>query len=311
MGVPMRKCVDLQVNGYRGVSFSSPGLTETELAEACRGVLSAGTSAFLPTLVTAAPATYERNLPLLAGVVGRDEFRGRLPGIHLEGPFISPQPGAVGAHNPAWVRPPDVKLFDEMCDRARGTVRLLTVAPEAPGALDLISHAAARGVTVSLGHQVATGEQLHAAVAAGARALTHLGNGLPNLLPRHPNPIWEGLAEDGLVMMVIADGHHLPPATLKSMLRAKGVERSVVVSDAAHLAGMPPGRYEYPSGVAVLEPGGKLHDPEKNCLVGSSFIMPQCVDFLSRRGWFGAEDLDRLVFHNPLKLIGVDPGGIP
>jgi len=299
--------VDLQVNGYLGTDFSSPELTADSFRDACRKLLAHGTAIFLPTMVTSPEGTFRRNLPLMAAVMSEPEFAGRMPGFHIEGPFISSEPGAVGAHNPAWVVAPDPGLLDRMVEWSGNRIRLLTVAAEVPGAESLIRHAHGRGITVSLGHHLAGEADLARAAAAGARVLTHLGNGVPNVLPRHPNPIWAGLAEERLAMMVIADGHHLPAGVLKTMIRAKGIEDSIVVSDASSLAGMPPGRYETLGNLAVLEPSGRLHNPEKGCLVGSSYTMLECMNFLARQGWYDLETLVRLGVKNPLALVGLDP----
>lgn len=304
--------VDLQVNGYLGIDFSGRELTAGSCAEACRRVLQTGTAAFLPTMVTSPPEVYERNLPILAEVVERAEFRGRLPGIHLEGPFISRQPGAVGAHNPRWVRDGDAGFLDRLLSLAGGRVRLLTLAAKVPGAEDVARAAVGRGVVVSLGHSLATAADVDRLAAAGATALTHLGNGVPNMLHRHENPIWAGLADDRLTAMLIADGHHLPPPVLKSMIRAKGVERTVVVSDASALAGMPPGRYGDPAGEqVVLEPSGRLHIPARQCLAGSSAVMMQCMNHLASLGLVTLEELLAIGFHNPLRLIGVKAETLP
>jgi len=301
---------DLQVNGYLGTDFSGPGLTEFSFREACRKLLRHGTTAFLPTIVTAEEGTYRRNLVLMAKAMEEPEFAGRLLGFHVEGPFISREPGAVGAHNPAWVRPPDLGLLDRMIEWSQGRIRLLTVAAGIEGIEDLIARAVGKGIVVSLGHHLADSAALARAVEAGARALTHLGNGVPNVLPRHPNPIWAGLAEERLAMMVIADGHHLSAPILRTMLRARGTKESVVVSDASSLAGMPPGRYSTPDNECVLEPDGKLHNPAKGCLVGSSYTMLECMNFLARQGWYDLETLVDLGVRNPLKLLGLDPARI-
>jgi len=302
--------VDLQVNGHRGVDFSSAELAASAFGRACDELLSLGTAAFLPTVITSPRATYERNLPLIGAAIAGNEFRGRLLGIHLEGPFISPEPGAVGAHAPQWVRPPDTGLLDSLVEWSAGTVRLLTVAPERPGALDLIAHAVRAGVVVSIGHTLATESVIAEAAAAGATAFTHLGNGMPNVVPRHANPMWGALAEERLTAMIITDGHHLPPAVIKSVLRAKGVERSIVVSDASPMAGMPPGRYEASGNRIVLEPDGKLHNPEKGCLVGSSATMLACMNHIASLGLLSLQELLAVGFHNPLALIGVAPSEV-
>lgn len=147
--------VDLQVNGYKGTDFSSPGLAEDAFAGACRDLLAQGTAAFLPTIITSPVEVYRRNLPLMAKVMARPEFAGRLPGFHVEGPFLSREPGGGRRHDPEWVRPPSTALLDEMWAWAEGRIRILTIAAEAPGAEDLARHAVGVGITVSLGHQLA------------------------------------------------------------------------------------------------------------------------------------------------------------
>ncbi len=299
--------VDLQVNGYLGHDFNGNELTAETFAEACREVLAAGTAAFLPTVSTAPVAIYERNLPFMAEVLQAEEFRGRVLGIHLEGPFLSPEPGARGAHNPDWMRPGDLDLLKRLLDLAGGHVRLLTVAPEAEGAEELARYAVGQGIAVAVGHTLAGPEDLARMVDAGATAFTHLGNGLPNLIPRHHNPIWAALANDDLSITIITDGHHLPPAAIKTMIRAKGVAKTIVVSDASHLAGLPPGRYSTPDNeVILLEPSGRLHNPEKQCLVGSSATMIQCMNHLASLGTLTAPELLAVGFHNPLGLIGAE-----
>jgi len=302
--------VDLQVNGYRGTDFSSPGLTEEAFAQACRDLLGQGTAAFLPTMITSPLDVYRRNLFLIGRVCGQPEFAGRLLGVHVEGPFISQKPGAVGAHNPAWVLPPDVGLLERFQEWAGGRIRLLTLAADLPGAEDVARAAAAMGITVSLGHQMATDEDLARLVRAGAKALTHLGNGVPAMLPRHPNPIWAGLACDDLAAMVITDGHHLPPAVMKVILRAKGAGRVIVVSDQSSVTGLAPGRHHAFGTEVVLEESGRLHISEKGCLAGSSATMLECMNHLASLGFLSGEELEAVGFHNPLALIGLGPDAV-
>jgi N-acetylglucosamine-6-phosphate deacetylase len=189
---------------------------------------------------------------------------------------------------------------------AGGTIRLLTVAADAPGVAELIRHAVGMGIVVSLGHHLATEQQVCEAAEAGARLLTHLGNGVPNQLPRHENPIWAGLACDGLTAMVIPDGHHLPDSILKIILRVKGADRMIAVSDQSSIAGMPPGRYYALGNHAVLEPSGRLHNPEKQCLVGSALTLPACMKRLESATWLDEADRIRLGRTNPLKILGLD-----
>jgi len=303
--------VDIQVNGYLGHDFNGSELTAETFAEACREVLATGTAALLPTVSTAPMDIYERNLPFMAEVLEAEEFRGRVLGIHLEGPFLSPEPGARGAHNPEWMRPGDLDLLKRLLDLAGGQTRVLTVAPEAEGAEELARYAVGRGIAVSVGHTLAGADDLARMVDAGATFFTHLGNGLPNLIHRHHNPIWAALANDDLAITIITDGHHLPPSAIKTMIRAKGVGRTAVVSDASHLAGLPPGRYSTPDNeVILLEPSGRLHNPEKQCLVGSSATMIQCMNHLASLGILTAEELLAVGFHNPLRLIAAKPADL-
>lgn len=301
----MGRYVDLQVNGYRGVDFSSPALTEADLHRAFQGVLASGTAAFLPTMITSPAEVYRRNLPLLVAAMQEDAYRGHVLGIHLEGPFISAEPGAVGAHNPRYVRQPDTELLATLLDFGQHQVRLLTVAAELPGVEDLVRIARERDVAVSIGHSLYTIADLDRLYLAGARSLTHFGNGLPNLLPRHPNPMWDGLAHDEFTAMLIADGHHLPASVLKVAARAKGCERIVVVSDASPVAGLPPGEYDVLGNRAVLEPSGRLYNPDRACLVGSTAMMADCVDYLSAQGIFDDGELEKVAVTNPLRLIGL------
>lgn len=299
--------VDLQVNGYKGVDFSGHDLTEESFAQACRDMLAAGATAFLPTLITSPAETYERNLPLIARALDAEEFRGRVLGIHLEGPFISREDGARGAHTAEWVRDPDPAYLDELIRLADGKIRLLTIAADQKGAEELSRHATSRGVAVALGHHMANEADLARVVAVGAKALTHLGNAVPALLPRHENPIWAGLATDRLDATIIADGHHLPPSILKTILRAKGPEHCIVISDASPLAGLPAGEYWSMGAHVRLEANGRLYNPATGYMAGSSATLLDCANHLASLGLVGLSELGTMFFYNPLRLIGMSP----
>jgi len=303
--------VDLQVNGFMGIDFSSPDLTEESFLRACQALLQKGTAAFLPTIITSPLEVYERNLPVMASVIALPEFQGRLLGLHLEGPFISPQPGAVGAHNPAWVRPPDLNLLRQLNRWAGHSIRLVTLAAELEGADRLARLAVEQGMLVSLGHTLFSPTDLDRLSQAGAAALTHLGNGLPQMLPKFANPLWAGLADDRYTAMLIGDGHHIPDGVLRAMVRAKGIARTILVSDAAPVAGLPPGRYFTLGNDTILEESGRLHNPSKGCLVGSSATLLQCMSHLASLGFLSLEDMLAIGFYNPLRLIGVNPELIP
>ncbi|MEX1062100.1 MAG: amidohydrolase family protein [Balneolaceae bacterium] len=302
--------VDLQVNGYMGVDFSAPDLTAERFVFACRELIRHGTAVFLPTVITSSPGVYKKNLEIIAGSMDHKDLKGHLAGIHLEGPFLSGEEGAIGAHNPEWVMKPDTEFLDKLTNWADGRVKMLTIAAELGNSELLCRHAGKLGMTVSLGHQLASEVDLEKLAASGARSLTHLGNGIPRMLPRHNNPLWAGIANDELIAMIIADGHHLPPPVLKTILRTKGVSRVAVVSDASPIAGLPPGRYNTLGNDVVLEESGLLHNPETGYLVGSSSTMLECINYLSSLQMFSTEELLELGFYNPLRLIDIDPESI-
>jgi len=299
---PVSHVVDLQINGYLGTSFRSTDLTPETCVAACRAILAGGVAAFLPTVTTGPLEMFEQNLAYLADVIETTEFQGRVLGIHVEGPFISPEPGYVGAHPVEHVRAPDPSILEQMQTWARGHIRLLTLAAERLGALECIRRARDLGMVVSIGHSRFDEITLAAAVEAGATALTHLGNGLPNDLNRHHNPIWAALANDNVTAMIIGDGHHLPDSLIDVIIRAKGIERTLIVSDITQLGGMPPGQY----GEVVLEPSGRISFPARNCLAGSAVTLSQAMRRLAARGCFTESELAQLSFHNPLRLLGLD-----
>ncbi|HUV40804.1 MAG TPA: hypothetical protein VMW23_03330 [Sedimentisphaerales bacterium] len=302
--------VDLQVNGYKGVDFSSPDLNRQDFITACEGILQSGTAAFLPTIITSPAEVFEKNLKIIALALDEPQFRHRVLGIHLEGPFISATDGARGAHQAEWVVKPSIDFFDKLLDWADGKIKVLTIAAELDGADELARYAAEKKITVALGHQTAGEDDLDKLVLAGAKALTHLGNGTAKNLDRHKNTIWAGLANDQLTATIITDGHHLPPAVIKTFIRAKGISRCIVVSDGSPLVGLPAGRYKASGNDVVLDVSGRLYNPNTGYMVGSSATMLQCMNFLASLNLLSAEQLVQVGFFNPLKLIGVNANDI-
>lgn len=302
--------IDLQINGYKGVDFSSGDLTAENFIFAVREILKTGTAAFLPTVITSLESTYRHNLPIIAGVISMPEFKDKILGIHLEGPFISDKPGAVGAHNKQWTKTPSISYLDSLQELAGGNIKLLTVSAELSGVEGLIRYASKMGITVSLGHQLALEEKIEAAVNAGAKALTHLGNAMPNEVDRHRNTFLAGLANDNLTAMIITDGHHLPPSVIKTIVKTKGISKFIVVSDASPIAGMAPGNYDVLGNKAILETNGLLHNPEKKCMVGSSAMMVDCMNYLASLDLLTEKELLEACFYNPLKLIGGLPDSV-
>ena len=223
---------DLQVNGFGGIDFNATDLTADRAVEALELMRRTGVTRCLPTLITSSFDRFSSSARVLARLA-----HPAIAGIHMEGPYVSPEDGARGAHPRAHVQPASIDDFARHQDIAGGRIVLVTLAPEVPGAMPLIEHLVAAGVRVAIGHTAATPEQIGDAVRAGATLATHLGNGCPQMLPRHPNVIWELLGADALFASLIVDGFHLPPATVKSMVRAKGLDRTMLVTDAMAAAG--------------------------------------------------------------------------
>jgi N-acetylglucosamine-6-phosphate deacetylase len=278
--------VDLQVNGYAGHDVNAQPLREEMLPKLVRAVFGQGVTTFFPTVITNSPESIEGAMRTIARACDADPLvESVVAGVHLEGPFISTQDGARGAHAIHFVCAPDWDLFARWQAAAGARIRILTMSPEWPGSAGFIRRAADAGVTVSIGHTAATPEQIAEAVRAGARMSTHLGNATHLMLPRHPNYVWEQLAQDELWTCLIADGFHLPDQVLKVAMRVKG-ERAMIVSDAVSLAGLPPGEYATPvGGKVVLTPAGRLHLAEnERLLAGSAQMLPAGVTHLVRAG---------------------------
>jgi N-acetylglucosamine-6-phosphate deacetylase len=263
---------DLQVNGFGGIDFNAPDLTADRATEALERMRETGVTRCLPTLITSSFDRFAASARVLA----------RLPhtaiaGIHMEGPYVSPENGARGAHPREHVAPASVDDFLRRQDAAGGRIRLVTLAPEVPGALRLIEHLVAAGVRVGVGHTAASPRQIGDAIGAGATLATHLGNGCPQMLPRHPNVIWELLAADAVFASLIVDGHHLPPATVKAMIRAKGPRRTILVTDAVAAAASAPGRYTIGSVDCELGEDGRVSLPGTPYLAGSSLTLDRAI----------------------------------
>jgi N-acetylglucosamine-6-phosphate deacetylase len=270
--------VDLQCNGFAGVDFNRPETTPEQICTAIRAMWRTGCTRVLPTVITAAPERLEHLLRTLVAARKLDaEVRRSVPGFHLEGPFISPLEGARGAHPREHVRPCDGKLWQRLQRAAEGLIRLVTLAPEAGGALAFIRRLRRENILVALGHTLASRAQISAACAAGAQLSTHLGNGCPQMLHRHENPVLAQLGEDQLTATFIADGIHLPPDVLRSFIRAKTPARSILVSDAMAAAGAPPGRYTI--GDLLVEVGRDrvVRQPSSPNFAGSALTMDAAI----------------------------------
>jgi N-acetylglucosamine-6-phosphate deacetylase len=296
--------IDIQVNGYAGVDFCDPKAPFQAIDHAIEVLLSKGVTRFFPTVITNSP---EEMLGALRNIVkARREVRyGRaMEAIHVEGPHISPFDGPRGAHPKAWVRPPSIAEFERWQEAAEGIIRLVTLSAEWPEAPRYIEHLISRGVVVAIGHQQATHEQIEMAVQAGATLSTHLGNGAHKVLPRHPNYLWQQLAENRLAASLIADGVHLGKDFLDVAIRAKGVERAVLITDAAMPTGCAPGNYKLGEVEVTLHaaaPGQPsritLRDGDR--LAASALSMDHGVENLMRLAHLSLRDAITMATRNP------------
>jgi N-acetylglucosamine-6-phosphate deacetylase len=299
--------VDLQVNGYLGVDFSSPKLELEDVIRVTEALREAGTAAYCATIITSDLATYHRNLPILAAAMETPAARESVLGIHMEGPYLSAAEGARGAHAPGKMRRPSNDEFDRFQELASGRIVILTLAPELDGAIELIEHVRRNYATrVSLGHHLASRENLRQAADAGATMITHLGNGCPNLLHRHENVIIHQLANDSLAAGMITDGNHLPEDFLRVAFRCKGADGIFAVSDSAPIAGFEPGIYETLGHQVRLTPAGRIENLNAPHLVGSGFNLAQCMSHLRSLGFLSDKELWKVGFENPLRMLGRD-----
>ena len=299
--------VDVQSNGYGGQEFSSPRLTVEGVLKIAGQQASFGITRFCPTVTTAAFETLAHSLRTIAAACQQGDNRARvIAGIHLEGPYIAREDGPRGAHPLEHCRPPDWDEFCRLQEAAGGRIRILTLSPEYPDSSAFIARAVQRGVVVAIGHTTADSAQIRAAVDAGTALSTHLGNGAGRMLRRHPNYIWDQMADDRLMASLIVDGHHLPGEVVQSMVRAKTPSRCLLVSDLSGLAGLPPGRYTTELCELEILPQGKLvMAGQDQLLAGAAAPIGTGVANVMR---FAGVDLATAVgmaSHHPARLLGL------
>jgi N-acetylglucosamine-6-phosphate deacetylase len=299
--------MDIQINGYAGHDPNAAGADASTTAAMVRALWPEGVSGSCVTICTESEAHILSNLRAIVAACDADPLiASSVVGIHVEGPHISVEDGPRGAHPLRHVRPPDIAEYRRWQEAAGGRIRIITLSPEYAEAVPYIQAIVADGVLASIGHTTATGDQIRAAVDAGARWSTHLGNGAHALIRRHPNYIWDQLAEDRLSAGFIFDGHHLPPAVMKTVLRAKGVERTVLVSDAVSMAGLPPGRYTlFDGGEVELLASGRLELAGTPLLAGAATALPTCVANAVRHAGATLSEAVRMVTTNPARLLGL------
>jgi len=266
--------LDLQVNGFNGIDYSLDNLTAEQVEALALRLAQSGTTGHMATFVTMPNERLLRNLALVAQTMEkRAAVKAAIAGFHVEGPFISPEDGPRGAHDKRYTRPPDFSLFEKWQRAAGGNIKLITLAPELPGAFEFIRAAVKAGVKVSIGHTAAAPEHIALAIATGAVCSTHLGNGSHAQLPRLKNYIWEQMAADSLWAGVICDGFHLPGSVVKVIRRAKGPDRLFLVSDVTLLGGSKPGLYKWDNLDVEVFADGHLGMPGTSSLAGAAHLL--------------------------------------
>lgn len=296
--------IDIQVNGFAGFDLNVATVTSEDVSAMVRALWRVGTGFLCPTVVT---GSFEGIGNSLRAILKACEVDSRVAhsvlGIHLEGPYISAEDGPRGAHPLEHVREPDWDEFQRWQDIAEGQITIVTLAPEKKGAIPFIEKLIANGVVVALGHTAAAADDIRAAIDAGARLSTHLGNGAHALIRRHPNYIWEQLGADELWASLIVDGHHLPPTVAKSMIRAKTLDRCLLVSDAVALAGMQPGIYQFAGKSVELTAERCVRLVGTEYLAGSAIELARGIENSVRFAGISLKEAVSLATLQPMRLL--------
>jgi N-acetylglucosamine-6-phosphate deacetylase len=298
--------IDLQVNDYCGYDLNADSVHPDVVISLTHKLISIGVTTFIPTIITASEDTIIAALRAIAAARrASPHLAHAAPFVHLEGPHISSEGCPRRAHPREHIRPPSLAEFVRWQAASRDLVGMVTISPHWEGTLEYIETFARKGILVAIRHTDTTAAQIHAAADAGATLSTHLGNGVANPLPGHPNLIWAQLAEDRLTATFIADDHHLSPNTLKVMLYEKGVDRSVLVSDTVALAGMPPGVYDTPIGGRVnLGADGRLSLAVTLFLAGAVRPLKDAIAHIAGFAGFSLVDAIQMDTKNPGGFVG-------
>ncbi len=298
--------LDLQLNGYCGIDFNADDLPLASIRGAVDSLRDDGGGQCLATIITdSLDRMCARIARLRAAIESDPVIRSTIVGIHVEGPFINPEPGYHGAHPRRHVQVASTETAQQLVDAGGGWVRLLTLAPEMDPGLQTTRKLAALGIKVSAGHCNPSIDLLHEAVDAGLQLFTHLGNGCPSVLPRHDNVIQRVLACQRLpFVMFIADGVHIPAMALGNYLKCVELDRVIAVTDATSAAGMGPGRYQLAGQEVIVDSSGAAWSPDRTHLIGSTATMPDVRRFLGTNLQLPHAAVDQLTAWNPRRSMG-------
>jgi N-acetylglucosamine-6-phosphate deacetylase len=301
----MSEFFDVQVNGYGGVDYNTPGLSLEDLRRSCEILRADGVRAILATIITEELGTMEKLIARLVELREQDDLvREVIEGIHIEGPFINENPGYRGAHPPDAIRPASVDGAKGLIDAGNGLVKLFTLAPERDQDAATTRFLSEQGITVSAGHSDASIEDLQRAIDNGLSMYTHLGNGCPMQMHRHENIIQRALSfSDDLWLCFIADGVHVPFYMLKNCLKAAGIERCIITSDAASPAGLGPGQYTFARWTVNVGEDLAIRAPDGSHLIGSAISMKQSSVNLQTHLGLDDAAIRTLCIDNPVRSI--------
>ncbi len=301
----------MQINAATAASwFQRSGRipdTPDKVVNAIEPYFAHGVTRLCPTLITSAFETLSTGFAAIRTACEKHPWLDHVvAGCHLEGPYLSGEDGPRGAHPKVYIRPADWHEFCDLQKASGGRIKLVTIAPEAPNAIEFIRRAVETGVRIAIGHTAATGEQILAAVDAGATLSTHLGNGAHPVMRRHPNYMWDQLGESRLSASIITDGQHLPDSVIRSIVGAKSVPKTIVTCDASGWAGCSPGVYENELGkVEVLSDGRIVVAGQREILAGSGAATDACVGHVVQCGAATLPEAIDMACRNPARFFGL------
>lgn len=297
--------VDLQVNGYAGVDFNGDTVTEEQMESACRQLADDGVDQILATIITAPMETMLRRIGRIADLMqANSTVQSMVAGLHIEGPFLNPADGFVGAHPIVSVVPANMDDMNRLIEAGDGNVRLVTLAPETDSGAKVTRMLSDLGIVVAGGHSDATLDQLVTGIDNGMQLFTHLGNGCPSLMPRHDNIVQRVLSlSDRMMVSFIADSHHVPGFALSNYLRRVPNENIVIVSDAISAAGLGPGRYELSDQVVEVDEDGAAWAACRTHYAGCATPQYKMAQWLRSELGTTEMQIEAWFSKNPAKLI--------
>ena len=295
---------DIQVNGYKGSDYSLEDFSEEHLRNIMTSLAASGTTQHIPTIVSSPRERILKNLEIISKAINTSlDIKEAIPGIHIEGPFISSEEGPRGCHDPSFIREPDFEEFRQWQEAAEGRIVMVTIAPEREGSMDFIKKVTCTGVKIAIGHTGATPEIIKEAIKVGAQFSTHLGNGSYPILPKVNNYIWEQLAADELFAGIICDGFHLPSSVIKVFARAKGLERLILTSDVALAGGLNPGIYQWGNMEVEVFKDGHLGLAGAGVLAGAGHLLDWDIAHFIKFTGNNLANTIPLCTINPVKII--------